>query len=285
MVYTTLISAGELAGHIDDPAWVVVDCRFSLAAPELGRQEYLNAHIPGAVYAHLNEDLSSHHIPGMTGRHPLPDIERLAEQFSSWGIATGVQVVAYDDYPAASGASAARLWWCLRWLGHDRVAVLDGGWHSWSLAGGPVKNGIESRHPRQFIPRIRPELVTNLDEVEKIRNDRSYRLFDSRTADRYRGENETIDPVAGHIPGAISAPYTDNFGPDGLFRPVGELKKRFDALFDEVPTKKVVFYCGSGVTAAVNLLALQHAGLGDGLLFAGSWSEWILDPRREIGTT
>jgi thiosulfate/3-mercaptopyruvate sulfurtransferase len=284
MAYTTLISARELADNIGNPEWVVVDCRFSLGESEMGRQEYLKAHIPGAVYAHLNEDLSSPHISGMTGRHPLPDVERLTEKFSAWGIAAGVQVVAYDDFPAASGASAARLWWCLRWLGHEQVAVLDGGWRQWLLAGGRVTQEVEYRPPRRFVPHARPELVASLEKVEKIRNDKAYRLFDSRTADRYRGENETIDPVAGHIPGAISAPYTDNYGPDGLFLPAWELRKRFGVFMGEAPATKGVFYCGSGVTAAVNILAMHHAGLGDALLYSGSWSEWILDPQRPIGT-
>jgi thiosulfate/3-mercaptopyruvate sulfurtransferase len=284
MAYTTLISAHELLDHYNDPDWVIVDCRFYFDDTELGRREYLEAHIPGAVYAHLNDDLSSPHVPGVTGRHPLPAVEDLAWTFSNWGIGPGTQVVAYDGWPASSGACAARLWWCLRWLGHDTVAVLDGGWQYWQLAGGASKAGAESRQPREFKPRVRPELVAGLEEVNQLHLDPSYRLFDSRSADRYRGENETIDPVAGRIPGALNAPYAENITSEGLFRPVDDLRRRFEGILSKIPAEKTVFYCGSGVTAAVNLLALSHAGLGDGRLYAGSWSEWIVDPHRPVAT-
>ena len=282
MSYQTLVSVDQLLSHLDDPYWVIVDCRFSLNDTERGRKDYRQAHIPGAVYAHLNEDLSSPHIPGTTGRHPLPPIDKLVATFSSWGIASGLQVAAYDDYPTASGAIAARLWWCLRWLGHDSVAVLDGGWLNWLHHGGPTRDGVEKRQARQFIPHLRPELLVTLDEVDHIRSDPAYRLVDSRSADRYRGENETIDPVAGHIPGALSLPFAGNVGADGLFRPDDELKKQFASMLGDVPPQNTVFYCGSGVTAAHNLLAMQHAGLGEARLYAGSWSEWIVDPARPV---
>ena len=279
MTYSTLISAAELADHLDDPAWAIVDCRFSLDDTERGRRDYRVSHIPGAVYAHLDEDLSSPVITGQTGRHPLPDPHAFARTLGGWGIGDGVQVVAYDD---STGGIAARLWWVLRWLGHDAVAVLDGGWLHWSNAGLPARSRLENRPERVFEARPRGHLVVDTAAVEAIRQERPARLFDSRTADRYRGENETIDPVAGHIPGAICAPYPENVGPDDLFLPREALKSRFEALLAGAPAEQAVFYCGSGVTAAQNLLAMAHAGFGDARLYAGSWSEWIVDPARPV---
>jgi thiosulfate/3-mercaptopyruvate sulfurtransferase len=279
MAYTTLISAAELDQHLDDLAWVIVDCRFALADTERGRRDYLAAHIAGAIYAHLDEDLSGPVIAGQTGRHPLPDIESFAHTLSGWGIGDDVQVVAYDD---ATGGIAARLWWMLRWLGHDAVAVLDGGWAQWAKQALPVRAGQESEPARSFEARPRPELLVDTAAVEIMSRDGKPALFDSRTADRYRGENETIDPVAGHIPGAISAPYPENIGPDGLFLPREMLKARFEALLADTPAEQAVFYCGSGVTAAQNLLALARAGLGNGRLYAGSWSQWIADRSRPV---
>jgi len=282
MTLQTLISAEELLSHLGDPDWAIVDCRFTLGDAERGRRDYLQAHIPGAVYAKLEEDLCSPHVPGRTGRHPLPSVDELAGKFSEWGIEPGVQVVVYDDWPGASGAVAARLWWSLRWLGHPAVAVLDGGWNRWLQAGGPVKAGIETRPQRDFKPSPRPELFASVDEVEGLRTDPAYKLIDSRSADRYRGENETVDPVAGHIPGALNAPYAENVGADGLFRSAEELRQRFRTLLGNTPTENSVFYCGSGVTATHNLLALMHAGLGEARLYVGSWSEWITDPKRPV---
>ncbi len=279
MPYTTLISTAELAEHLDDPAWAIIDCRFSLADTGRGRRDYQAAHIPGALYAHLDEDLSSPVIAGQTGRHPLPDIDAFAQTLAGWGIDDGVQVVMYDD---STGGIAARLWWMLRWLGHDAAAVLDGGWLHWSNAGLPARGGPESRPERAFEARSRANLVVDTAAVAVMIREQPTRLFDSRTADRYRGENETIDPVAGHIPGAICAPYPDNVGPDGLFLPKETLKARFETLLGGTPAGQAAFYCGSGVTAAHNLLAMVHAGLGDARLYAGSWSEWIVDPSRPV---
>lgn len=282
MIYTTLISTGELAPYLDDPTWAIVDCRYTLGDGERGRRDYLQAHIPGAVYAHLDEDLSDPHIPGLTGRHPLPPVARLAERFSAWGIDRSVQVVAYDDWPEIGLATAARLWWLLRWLGQEAVAVLDGGWRHWLAAGLPIRPGEVKREPRSFQPALQTELLAGTEEVERMCQDPGARLMDARSADRYRGENEIIDPVAGHIPGAISAPFAENTSPEGLFLSQDELRKRFEALLNGVPARAAVFYCGSGVTAAVNNLALAHAGLGDAKLYAGSWSEWITDLRRPV---
>ncbi len=279
MTYTTLISTAELALHLTDPDWATFDCRFALTDAERGRRDYVQAHIPGAIYAHLNEDLSSPIVPGVTGRHPLPTLADLTARFSEWGIDHRVQVVAYDD---SGGSMAARLWWLLRWLGHDAVAVLDGDWRKWKSEGRPVRDGIAVRPSRRFVPQPRSELLITTEEVEGLLHAADHKLFDSRTAERYRGENEPFDPIAGHIPGAVSAPYLDNLNPDGTFRTDKELSARFAALLGSTPVAKVSFYCGSGVNAAQNILALKHAGLGDAKLYAGSWSEWITNPQRPI---
>jgi thiosulfate/3-mercaptopyruvate sulfurtransferase len=279
MTYTTLISTTELARHLTDPDWAIFDCRFALADPERGRRDYAQTHIAGAVYAHLNDDLAGPIIPGFTGRHPLPATDVAADKFSEWGIDDRVQVIVYDD---AGGAFAARLWWMLRWLGHEAVAVLDGGWPKWKNEGRETRAGIAIRASRRFVPQPRPELLSTLEEVESMRHDTGSKLFDSRTAERYRGENETIDPIAGHIPGAISAPYPDNLNPDGTLRPQAELRLRFAVLLRGTPAEQTTFYCGSGVTAAQNILALKHVGLGDAKLYVGSWSEWITNPQHLI---
>ena len=279
MAYTTLISTPELAPHLDDPNWAIFDCRFSLADPERGRNDYLISHIPGALYAHLEEDLSGSIVRGITGRHPLPTIDALSAQFAEWGIDQRVQVVVYDD---SGGTMAARLWWLLRWLGHEAVAVLDGGWPKWQREGREVREGLAIRPSRRFVPHPRSELLITTEEIEAALPTRAVKLFDSRTEDRYRGQNETIDPIAGHIPGASSAPYPDNLNPDGTLRSAEELRLRFAVLLRGTPADQTAFYCGSGVTAAQNILALKHVGLGDAKLYAGSWSEWITDSKRPI---
>ena len=281
MSYTTLISTQDLVAHLDGPNWVVVDCRFALTDTALGRREYQQSHIAGAIYAHLDEDLSGPIIPGKTSRHPLPEIEKFAQTLSNWGIDNNTQVVAYD---AMGGAFAARLWWMLRWLGHESAAVLDGGWPRWEKEGHPVRSGVESRELRAFTPHPRPELLVEADDVLKLRTDPNHHLFDSRSADRYRGENETLDPVAGHIPGAVCLPYAGNLGADGAFLSPEVLKARFEEQLGDIPCERAVFYCGSGVTAAHNVLAMVHAGLGEAKLYAGSWSEWITDPERPMAT-
>ena len=281
MPYTTLISTADLAQHLTDPKWAVVDARFSLTETEAGRRDYQAAHIPGAVYAHLDEDLSGPIIPGRTGRHPLPAIEVFAKTLSHWGIEAGTQVVVYDG---AGGSVAGRLWWMLRWLGHDAAAVLDGGWARWLKEGRPAKAGVESRPARAFSPHPRPELLAGLEEVADMGQKAEARLVDARAWERYRGEQETIDPVAGHIPGAMCLPITENLGPEGLFLPPTMLRQRFEAMLGGLRPEQVVFYCGSGVSAAHNILAMAHAGLDGSRLYVGSWSEWIADPGRPVAT-
>jgi thiosulfate/3-mercaptopyruvate sulfurtransferase len=209
----------------------------------------------------------------------LPEVAVMAKKLSGWGLGGGVQVVAYDD---SGGSMAARLWWLLRWLGHDGVAVLDGGWPLWQARGLPVRAGAEGRAARRFAARERPELVLSAEQVDRARSDPAWRVLDARNADRFRGENEVIDPVAGHVPGAVSAPYADNLEPDGRFRSKEELRRRYVGLLGGIPADRAGCYCGSGVTAAHDVLAMAHAGLGEARLYAGSWSEWITDRSRPV---
>ena len=280
MSYSTTISVTELASHLDDPNWAIIDSRFKLAEPEQAQMDYVVSHITGAVYAHLNRDLSGPIIKGVTGRHPLPSVKHITSVFSNFGIDEHVQVVAYDDQGGA--LAAARVWWLLRWLGHEAVAVLDGGWQAWVAQNLPMKCGVETREPRQFSPHPRDEIIVTAQDVDKMRNDPAFRVLDARSAERYRGENETIDPVAGHIPGAISAPYAGNLNPDGTFRADDRICARYKRLIGDVHIEHVVCYCGSGVTAAHDVLAMVKAGLGEPRLYAGSYSDWITDPQRPV---
>lgn len=279
-MFNTLIDRAELALHLDDPAWAIVDCRFSLFDSDQGRRAYGEAHIPHAVYAHLDEDLSDPVVPGQTGRHPLPTIERLARRFGQWGIGPGVQVVAYDN---TDGGIAVRLWWLARWLGHEAVAVLNGGWQAWGAAGLAVTAVREARQPRPFVPTPQPHLVATLDDV-LIASRQPRHLFDVRVAERFRGAREPIDPIAGHIPGAHNAPYTGNVDSDGSFLPADTLRARYTDLLGDTPPVEAIFYCGSGINAAHAALALAHAGLGNTRIYPGSWSEWITDPARPVAT-
>jgi thiosulfate/3-mercaptopyruvate sulfurtransferase len=279
MPYETIISPAELNDHLWDPDWVILDCRFSLADTERGRRDYRQSHIPGAIYVHLDEDLSGPVIPGETSRHPFPDLEEFGAKASAWGIDETVQVVAYDD---RFGAIAARVWGMLRWLGHETVAVLDGGWPLWLEEGYPTTSEVIEPDPRDFTPRPNPDLLVDVEEVLEFSQDPETVLLDARDAERYRGEEEPIDPVAGHIPTAISAPFVENVGEDGRFLPPEELRTRYQRLLGDASGEDVVVYCGSGVTSIHDLIALQYAGLGRGRLYAGSWSEWINDPERPI---
>lgn len=278
-MFRTIISPEELHEKLDRQTWVIVDCRYSLGDPEAGARAYAEGHIPGACFAHLDKDLSGKIVPGETGRHPLPSIVKLTQRFSSWGIGEGVQVVAYDD---RSGAIAARLWWLLRWLGHDAVAVLDGGWRAWTSQGLPVEHGHEAKGPRVFKPSLREGWVVEADEILDRMGAEDFLLVDSRGRERYLGEDEPIDPVAGHIPGARNFPHTDLVEPGGTWLSSEELEQRFDALLENDEADDVVFYCGSGVTACRNLLAYHHASLGDARLYPGSWSHWITDANRPV---
>jgi thiosulfate/3-mercaptopyruvate sulfurtransferase len=275
-MFTTIISAAELATKYDPTYWRIIECSFDLKDTEAGRQLYQGGHIPGAQYAHLDEDLSGEIIPGQTGRHPLPTVEEMVALFERLGISNDSQVVVYDN---KQGAIAARLWWMLRYLGHKAVAVLDGGRTAWALADHQWTTDKPRFSPGQFVPTVQSAWVLEAADVEKLRTDSDYCLVDSRTAPRYRGEEEPIDPVGGHIPGAINMPFPENWNAAERLRSTAELQDRFA---DLPAAKRTIFYCGSGVTACYNLLAYAHAGLGNARLYAGSWSEWITDPTRHI---
>ena len=280
MAYTTLISADELNTHLADPNWVIVDCRFSLKDTKKGRKAYQTSHLPNAIYAHLDEDLSGPIVPGETGRHPLPDVDAFAAWLSAMGINNTTQVVAYDDL---GGPIAARLWWMLRWLGHTSAAVLDGGWQAWTQKGYPVTSEIPASTPRVFSPTPDSGLVATINTIQN-RSDSTSALIDARASTRFAGINEPIDPVAGHIPGALSFPFKENLEDTGHFKSPAALQHRFKALLQDTPDKQIICYCGSGVTAAHNVLALTHAGVNNVAMYPGSWSEWILDPQRPVGT-
>lgn len=280
MAFQTILSAAELNKNLDNPDWAIMDCRFDLDKPELGYQEYLAGHIPGSLYINLNLDLSSEIIPGKTGRHPLPDKKVLADRFSSWGIDSSTNVVIYDN---RNGGLAARMWWLLRWLGHENASVLDGGWPAWDIEKYPVETEEFAREPRVFSPAEHAQYVVDANVIEEIRLDPDYLLVDSRAAERYWGINETTDPFAGHIPGAVTAPYAGNLDDQGYFLDTDLLKERFDNLLGGIPAENVVFYCGSGVTASHNIIAMIEAGYEMPKLYPGSWSEWITDPSRPVG--
>jgi thiosulfate/3-mercaptopyruvate sulfurtransferase len=283
MVFKTLIDVDSLQELLGRPRLAVVDCRFDLMNPEAGRQAYLRAHIPGARYADLNRDLSAPVGPH-TGRHPLPLPEVFAGRLGAMGIGNDTQVVAYDD---ANGSIAARLWWMLRWLGHDAAAVLDGGFKAWTARGGALQSGeadpaAAERGAHHFTPRIDAGSVVSTAELERALQGLEALLVDARAQERYAGAVEPIDPVAGHIPGAVNHPFTANLGADGRFLPAAELKRRWQERLPGSDLENLVAMCGSGVTACHNLLSLEVAGLTGGKLYAGSWSEWIRDPRRPI---
>jgi thiosulfate/3-mercaptopyruvate sulfurtransferase len=275
-----LVSTEELARHLDDPTWLVVDCSFILAKPDQAEANYLQGHIPGAIYAHLDRDLSSPIIPGVTGRHPLPTPEEAAHRFGQLGIAAGLQVIAYDNVGGA--LAAVRLWWLLRWLGFDSVAVLDGGLVKWVAENRPLQPGRVTPPPAKFIAHPRPEMFVTAEQVERLRLDPAYRLIDVRTPERYRGEAEPIDPVAGHIPGALNIPYAKNLTEEDSFRSPAELGDLYQPVLAGATPERVIFYCGSGVTSVHSILALLVAGFGEARLYAGSWSEWIAPRTRPI---
>jgi thiosulfate/3-mercaptopyruvate sulfurtransferase len=279
--FTTLIETSELAEHLADPNWAIIDCRYFLNHPELGRTQYLQAHIPGAVYADLGHDLSGPPNAESKGRHPLPAIDAFAATLGKWGVDENVQVVAYDG---SGGMVAGRLWWMLNWLGHEQVAVLNGDFRAWHHEDRPTSHGEESRAPRPFTPHAHPERIVTAGEVMANLNNPTVKLLDARAHDRFRGENETLDPKAGHIPGAKSAPYGENLDTHGRFLPAEQLAARFNKLMDDAPAEQTVLYCGSGVSAAHNALAMAIAGLGTPRIYIGSWSDWVTDPARPIAT-
>ncbi|MGB7445037.1 MAG: sulfurtransferase [Coleofasciculaceae cyanobacterium] len=263
-----LVSAQYLSKHLDSPDVVIIDCRFVLAEPELGQQQYNTSHIPGAHYLDLNQDLSS--SPGQHGgRHPLPNSQELATKLGKMGISRqDTLVVAYDD---SRFAFASRLWWLLRYLGHNKVALLDGGWKSWIAQGYPVTDVLPKPTSVTFLPQIQPDKLVGI-EIVKVRKDLpNVTLVDSRDNDRYLGKTEPIDPIAGHIPGAINYPWQDVTDSNGYLKSVEEQQQRWQDIKDK---EEIIVYCGSGVTACVNLFSLELGGISTGKLYAGSWSDW-----------
>ena len=277
MSYTTLVDVATLRAHLDDPHWLVVDVRHQLSDTGYGERAYAAGHLPGAVFLHCDRDLSGA-MTGCNGRHPLPDPERLAARLGEIGIGATTQVVVYDD---AQGMIAGRLWWLLRWLGHDAVALLDGGLPAWQAAGGVLTDIVPSLVPRLFVPRGQA-LTVDADYVLERLETPHMRLVDGRGPDRFRGENETIDPVAGHIPGAVNRCFKDNLLPDGRFKPAATLRAEWLAVLAGSPPDLVVHQCGSGVSACLNILAMEIAGLPGSRLYAGSWSDWCADPGRPV---
>jgi thiosulfate/3-mercaptopyruvate sulfurtransferase len=262
---------------LGDRGLAVIDCRFDLMDPGAGHRTYLAGHIPGARYADLNADLSAP-VSAASGRHPLPRPELLAATLGRLGIGNDSQVVAYDE---ANGSFAARLWWLLRWLGHSSVAVLDGGFKAWISAGGASVPGEDHGDRKVFVPRMDSQAVVGSEDILPLLESQ-HLLLDARSAERYAGAAEPIDPVAGHIPGAVNHPLTLNLAGDGRFLPPEELHRRWAARLAGRPVQEVIAMCGSGVTACHNLLSLEIAGLRGAKLYAGSWSEWIRDPQRPI---
>lgn len=283
-VWTTLISCDELLALRQDPArhTVLLDCTFDLADPAAGREAYHRSHLPGAFYLHLDNELSGEKS-GRNGRHPLPDPDTLTGRLRALGINDDTQVVAYD---AQGGMFAARAWWLLRWVGHDAVAVLDGGKSAWIAAGLPVEAGTTPDPETAGNLTRRASLVETVDAGMLMDNltQRSRLVVDARAPDRFRGENETLDPVGGHIPGAVNRCFKDNLQENGRFKSAPQLREEFGAVLGATAPASAVMQCGSGVTACHNLLALEAAGLSGAALYPGSWSEWSSDPSRPVAT-
>jgi thiosulfate/3-mercaptopyruvate sulfurtransferase len=268
---SALVTPGELSRH---PEWRVFDCRHDLMKPEAGEQLYRQSHIPGASFAHLDRDLSAPKT-GKNGRHPLPEPGKFAAWLGAQGLKAGDTTVCYDGGP---GAMAARLWWMLRWVGHDAVAVLDGGFARWVKEGRPVTTELPRFAATAYAARLRPELAVDVSYVEKYLGKAT--VLDARAPARWCGETEPIDPLAGRIPGSLNRFNNDNLTPEGVFKPAAELKKEFLAVLKGRSANEVVHSCGSGVAACHNLLAMEVAGLHGARLYAGSWSEWSADPAR-----
>lgn len=273
-----LVTTQELAQHLDDPHWIIFDVRHDLADVGKGRRAYAQGHIPGAYFLHLDEDLSGPK-DGTNGRHPLPDARDFVRRLNERGMSPGTQVVVYDD---AGGCYAVRLWWMLRWLGHERVALLDGGYPRWLKDKQPVDDRTPAPRTGNFAPRVDAGAAVDARYVERTLADASVKLIDARAPDRYAGRVEPLDPVAGHVPGSINRFWQDNLAEDWRFKPAHELREEYRQLLGGTNAANVVHMCGSGVTACHNLFAMTLAGLRGGRLYPGSWSEWCADRSRPV---
>ena len=277
---TLLVTTEALARHLDDPDWIVIDTRHELSNPETGPRLYAEGHIPGAHFMHVDTDLSGPKT-GKNGRHPLPDIAEFAAKLNERGVGPGKQVVVYDD---VAGNFAVRLWWMLRWLGHDAVALLDGGLPLWVKEGRPLSKTVPAPRKGAFVPRPHLGETVDVHFVGRFSDAVDRMLLDARASERYEGKQETIDPVAGHIPGAVNRFWRMNLQPDGRFKPAGELSGEYEDLLEGIDPSRVVHMCGSGVTACHNLFAMELAGMAGSKLYPGSWSEWCADPARPVAT-
>jgi thiosulfate/3-mercaptopyruvate sulfurtransferase len=274
-----LVSVDELAEHLDDPHWIIVDCRFNLLRPDAGRQAYAAGHIPGAFYADLDNDLASAASAESGGRHPLPEAVSLGRLFASWGVGVDSMVVVYDD---VGGAFAARLWWLFKWMGHARVALLDGDLRAWQAAN--YASGTARSESRRVYGTPGHMPVIDVNELETGLADDSLLLLDARTPDRFAGKQEPLDRVAGHVPGALNLPYQDNLRLDGFFHAGHALRAQYEPHIGARPPSELVCMCGSGVTACHTLLALELAGIKGASLYVGSWSDWVSSAQRPVAT-
>jgi len=277
MNYTTLISVANLAKHLGSADLVVFDCRHELTNPDFGPKAYAESHIPGARFAHVDRDLAGP-LNGMNGRHPLPDPKTFIAWLGRMGVANDLQVVAYDQ---AGGTYASRLWWMLRWVGHHKVAIVDGGSQAWNAAGHAVTTELPTPTPQEFIGKPDRSWLDSATVAKRISTSELV-LIDARSNDRFHGRNETIDPVAGHIPGALNRFYKENLDAQGFFKSPEKLRAEFKTLVGDAAPEKVVHQCGSGVSACHNLLAMEIAGIKGSRLYPGSWSEWIVDPSHPL---
>ena len=275
-MFDTIISAKELNENLSKEDWVIMDCRYSSLNKDLKYTEYLEAHIPNARYAHMDKDLSGSIIPNQTGRHPFPEPDDFIRTIQSWGIYNHTQVIVYDDN---HGALASRLWYMLKYVGHSKVAVLNGGYKEWTRLKYSTNNALPAEIKSDFKGKPNPEMLVSLKTVVDRSQNETACLVDSRASNRYHGEVEPLDPIAGHIPSALNYPFASNVDSDGLWKSKAEIKERFQSLLQK---EELIFYCGSGVTACHNLLALHYIGFTNAKLYPGSWSEWITDPSREI---
>ena len=275
------MSAKDLQTGLANPGWVVADCRSELADLDAGRRAYERGHIPGAVFLDLDIDLASP-VTSETGRHPLPDVETLGERLGKLGIGNGSTVVVYDG---GNGALAARAWWVLRWLGHDAVFLLDGGYEHWQFMGFPVESEIKRRASATFVAHPdSTKIMTTSELASDIAAIRGRNLLDARASVRYRGEDEPIDPIAGHVPGAVNVPFAQFVNKDGTWRPLAERRALLEEALGADRQAPWCVMCGSGVTACHLAISGLEAGFREPQLYVGSWSEWIRDPERPIGT-
>lgn len=278
MTYQTIISVDDLNKNIGNQDWFVFDCRFLLKDPDGGLKKFNQGHIPGAQYADLDKDLASS-MTASSGRHPLPNPDELIKKLQAWGVNNSSQIICYDNL---SGAFAARMWWLLNWLGHNDVAVLDGGIDKWTASNLPLETDVQQRATGSFSGQANNDMWVDVEFVQKELAENKINLLDARSAERFTAKDTKTDPVAGHVPGAMSFPFAGNLSKQGVFLPAADLQKRFAPIFSNTENKELINMCGSGVTACHNLLAMNVAGLPMTRLFVGSWSEWIKDKSRPV---